>query len=231
MGGLIAIALKRKGRTTTRILPKYAAAGLSRGDFFEGHGLFWDEWKQGEKHSLVPYDYGLVVIDFDKKWAAGIQNYCDFAETHVRLNRSNDVEDFKRLWEQDRVNKVAVYSSTADIPIPFPGGKKNCTFEMMMQKINLKYSDSDTLIVQIKPPKGWEIEDLFNDDLSWAKFITLMKAKGLEIKLGDVEEWETYLQEKISTTAPLDALKSERAAVQLEKQTSPARATPRAHRM
>ena len=72
MGGFIAIAIKRQGKLTTRILPKYAAGGLARGDFFKKRGMFWSGWKQGEKSDFVPYGYGLVVIDFDKKWAAGI---------------------------------------------------------------------------------------------------------------------------------------------------------------
>lgn len=231
MGGFVAIALKQKGKTTTRIVPKYAAAGLTRGDFFEGHGLFWDEWKEGEKHTFVPYGYGLVVIDLDKKWAAGIQNYCDFDEAGVRLSRPKDIEDFERLWGQGRVKKVAAYSSSGDIPISFPGGKKNCTFEQLMQRINNLYSDSGTLMVQVKPPKGWKIEEMSNDEAGWSELVASLKDRGFEIKVGEVSKWEAYLQEKIGTTSPMDALLSERAALHIEKATQPARAPSRSLRI
>lgn len=186
MGGEVAVAIRRKGRVSTRVLYKARACELTSSRLFKMAGPVFDEWKSEPAAPMAPDNYGLVVIDYDQKWAGSIQGYTNTDARFVQMDDQEDRDDLRALWDEGRVLGLTEkqYQNSE-----FKNG-----FDAFVEKYNQLNPKEKwhSLQFYIAPPKGWEIERFDEDDQGWTKMVHKLLNLGFKFSDRDLAAWDSY---------------------------------------
>lgn len=186
MGGLVAFAIRKEGRTRTYVLTKHAASQVAFGRIYEGQGWVIDGIEEGADSEAIfaPHQYGLVVMDFDQKWAGGIQNYTDFHSAYLYFDDPHDKEELRCLWGQGRIEGEVKNYREAVRPIEETDVERYISEQAPISSVHLR----------IKPYPGWTNEEFENDAAGWEAFMTALARRGFDLDPTEEPAWISHLQ-------------------------------------
>lgn len=188
MGGSVAFAVRKDGVVKTYHPSKHAASHVALGLLYEGQGEMHDFLQEHSgKEDFAPYGYGLVIMDFDQKWAAGIQGYTDLETSYVYFSRDRDLDELRCLWRQGRVGGQISNYSEKEKPIK----------EKDVEKYIARQIKEHVMAAQIlvHPFPGWTVEAFDETEEGWEQFLAEIVKRGFSFSARDEAQWALHLQE------------------------------------
>lgn len=88
MGGMVCVALRKKGKTTACVMHTSQAAGLFwQRDFFFKPSLAPHQ----DNKPFGPDDYGIIAIDADTRWVGSLQGHSTLASIHPKTLKDDTI--------------------------------------------------------------------------------------------------------------------------------------------
>lgn len=187
MGGEVAFAIRSKGRITTRVLHKSAACELTTASFYDKSSQFHTDWKREPAAVFAPEGYGLVVVDFDRKWAGSIQGYTNTDYHYFSIDRKDDFESLRDLWKERRVLSIRDREYE-----PFDQDQDFDTFwdALLRNKEKHRYS----VALNIAPPDGWTIEEFEENASGWHEFLERLIENNFKFPANSAQSWNQFFE-------------------------------------
>ena len=223
----VCIAIRRDGKQQARILHKRAPSAVAHAELYENRGSFLADWKEASKHIVAPVDYGLVVVDFDQKWAAGIQDCVSLDACYFYGTNDPEVkEEMRALWNQGRIEGFRE-SSQDIVSTPqktFPAWWK------ALQAYQKQTDRTTSICLKVAPFPGWTVHGYDNDQLGWSTFARELLARHWTFSKREMQGWTDFAAEHGFSVDPMGQGRAEFAAGHLEGATVPARNAPATRR-
>lgn len=188
MGGEVAFAIRSKGRTTTRVLHKSAACELTSASFYDKSSRFHTNWKKEVAAPFAPNHYGLVVADFDRKWAASIQGYTSTTYHYFNVESQKEIDNVCALWKEHRVLSLAGREYE-----PFDQDQDFDTFWPAL--LRNREEPRHSIALNIAPPKGWTIESFDEDSDGWRALLERLFEYEFKFPENSAHHWNQFFEE------------------------------------
>lgn len=238
MGGMVVLAIRQNGRTTTRLVPKYQGIMPTFASFATGtyrkDPWFADDWKKASNVPLAPDSYGLVVVDHDTRWVGSCSNYSGQHESMFRQDRERDIEELITLHGQGRVESCGLANTSGpDVPMKLP--PKALTVDDLKRAIRKAGGNPEhaTVFAELAPPQGWEFDDYATDDADdWTAFLDQLEARGIIRPTAELlTAWEQHMESLALDQNPMAAWRSRFEAETIDQATKPASQHPKKRRL
>ena len=195
----IALTIRKNNRISTRKVEKGASRSVVKEGFFKETDNIWEEWGRKRPTQFAPYDYGLIVVDFDQKWIGAYQGNTlldrwsgPFHNSDFYEKNSPSLQELKELWEAGRVDQI-----TNPKAQPYFEKLKGLSFNEMIENLQGFVNNPKIGLVQldfyISPPKGWTMREYEPDE--YAVFLNDLAARQFKFKPQDFKKWREYLEE------------------------------------
>lgn len=233
MGGMVALCMRKRGRTQTRIVPKYHTCLPTSSDFLSAtpgkNSGFPVDWKVGENVSLAPSDYGLVVIDHKTRWVGSSNEYATVFEGVFNVSRDTQMKDLVELCGQNRIEQIKVYAGAGQAAdMDLPDGEPVDLQTILKaaghacKNLGIELDDNCILLADVAPPKGWTFEE-FNveNPHEWEQFMRALDERGLSPTTPeDLAVWdEFFVEDKKFEVNPAAAWRASMQAKELSQST------------
>lgn len=204
MGGEVAFAIRRGGVQETRELAKYAASHIATADFFSMRGSVHRTWNKAPKVPFAPLGYGLVAVDFDRKWVGAIQNYTNMRTQYFHLFAPGEIENVKeelsKLHSAGRLVKIKDVCGIS----PLPGSNFTEWFDTLVRR--MRTHDANSFSVEVDPPKGWTVQSYTDDVIGWSEFVKDLSRSGWTFPASDIQSWKDYEHNGNPSAIAIEAL-------------------------
>jgi hypothetical protein len=227
MSGDMAFSMRRNGRQSARVFNKTAADHFSDPHIFAPSHELWKVWKQTEAEVIAPHDYGLVAIDFDRKWVGEINSYTGLDVRQVDFRGFNGLPlthkaELAKLYKADRLNGIL---ETCDRLVCPPGNSFGAWFKSLERWMRDNQTAHATISVGL--PQGWSLEHFNGDADGWRGLAVAMIERDWTFNAPDRSAWQKYLKLKELPTGLLDEAIATVEATSLSDRTAPSAKTHR----
>lgn len=219
MGGEVAISIRKKGQQETREFSKHAASEFSTQGFFQGKGLIHEEWKKLTPRQFAPIDYGLVAVDYDRKWVGSLQSYTNL-DTHYcagLLHRRDADQSKAELSKLFRAGRLVSLKGIEGAGLPGDEG-----FDPWFQQLIAlaKKQNVNFFTAKTAPPRGWIMEEFPNNKQGWEAFTKKLVGGGWEFSDEDIAAWEAFADYRDMGGFSIQSIRAQSMYEQLDDATA-----------